>query len=439
MELVNDQAPRVPKTEILSVQDIKPPSNGDLLKWFHSESVSLTGSQNLLRAAEALRTSNCPVAFPTETVYGLGADATRSESVRGIYVAKQRPADNPLIVHFSTLSHLEKFLKPSAGGQSGRIPSVYRPLISKFWPGPLTILLPAPSHLPLAKEVTHSLQTFGARIPSSSLARLLIGLADRPIAAPSANASGKPSPTTADHVFNDLEGKIELILDGGSCNVGVESTVVDGLSSPPAILRPGGVGIDDIRACGGIWADVTIGYHDKQQEVATINGSAPRAPGMKYRHYAPKANVILLEPNLSERDAQKVLKEICGSPTGHRSRVGIVRTRNWTPGCGLPTSESDDVPLSSINGVADASRISQTLRGSLRRTSYDGHEIIDIQLGHSTEDIARNLFSTLRLLDQVEVDSIIIEGISDAEGDDLAAAVMNRLRKAAEVDVRWST
>lgn len=421
------------KTEILSIRDIKPPPLGDLLEWFHSHAAHLPGSKHLERGAEALRTSKLPVAFPTETVYGLGADATRSASVQGIYAAKRRPADNPLIVHFSTLTQLERFLEPTSGRQSNGIPPVYESLISKFWPGPLTILLPVPPHHPLAEEVTHGLRTFGARIPSSPLARLLIGLADRPIAAPSANASGKPSPTTADHVFNDLNGKIELILDGGSSKVGVESTVVDGLSRPPAILRPGGVSVEDIKSCGGIWTDVTIGYHDKQPASAAMNDSTPRAPGMKYRHYAPKAKVILLESDGTEEDAQRILTEARGAPNGHRPKVGIVRTRKWRQACGLINTSSDNSPLLRINDKSEAEPRAKSLP-SLHQTSFGGREIIDIALGDSAEAIARNLFSTLRLLDEMSVELIIIEGIPDTEGD-LAAAVMNRLRKAAEVDV----
>ncbi|KAK4144939.1 Threonylcarbamoyl-AMP synthase, partial [Dichotomopilus funicola] len=215
----------------------------------------------LREAAHLLRTSAIPVAFPTETVYGLGADATRSDAVRGIYTAKGRPSDNPLIVHVCDLDMLRGLVRPgwtrkttNPGTESGPeeeddpIPAIYHPLIRAFWPGPLTILLPLPAPTitptpttnPLAPEVTSTLPTFGARLPSSSLARTLIRLTSRPLAAPSANASTRPSPTTAQHVYDDLHGKIELVLDGGACEVGVESTVVDGLCVPPVVLRPGG-------------------------------------------------------------------------------------------------------------------------------------------------------------------------------------------------------
>ena len=245
------------------------------------------GLESLQEAAEHLKRSEIPVGFPTETVYGLGADATRSGAVKGIYKAKGRPSDNPLIVHICDLTMLRSLLSTSmqdASSPADLIPEIYKPLIKKFWPGPLTILLPNPTTSRLAPEVTAGLSSFGARMPESPLALSLIRLAGVPLAAPSANASTKPSPTTAQHVLHDLDGKIEIILDGGSCKVGVESTVVDGLCDPPVVLRPGGVSIDRIRECPG-WENVLKGYKD----VSEIGSHAPRAPGMKYKHYSPKS------------------------------------------------------------------------------------------------------------------------------------------------------
>ncbi|KAF2420771.1 translation factor [Tothia fuscella] len=351
---------------------------------------------NLKLAAGSLRDSDIPVAFPTETVYGLGADATRSNAVLGIYKAKQRPSDNPLICHFASLQQLRDLLRPisnecSAEQLEDPIPPIYKSVIQKFWPGPLTIILPNPKNSPLAPEVTAGLHTFGARMPRNLLALLVIKLANVPVAAPSANASTKPSPTAAEHVKNDLHGRIDYILDGGPCDVGVESTVVDGLSDPPAILRPGGVSIEQLRSCAG-WEDVVVGYKD-----AAEASGVPRAPGMKYRHYSPAASVLLYESNAISPTLETPRKQ-------EMSSIGIVRTRKWEPAfVENPTSGS---PL----------------------------KVWDINLGPNVEDIARGLFSALRELDKKQVDVIFVEGIADEEGD-VAAAVMNRLRKAAEVNV----
>ncbi|KAL9113920.1 MAG: hypothetical protein Q9227_002054 [Pyrenula ochraceoflavens] len=419
-------------TKILPINSIQPPPSADLLEWFKQQPSDFPESGNLLTAAEALRRSKYPIAFPTETVYGLGADATRSEAVQGIYKAKQRPADNPLIVHFSTSGQLERFLQNEKQQSGPQIPTIYKALIDKFWPGPLTILLPVPSNSSLAPEVTHGLRTFGARVPSSPLARLLIALADRPIAAPSANASGKPSPTSAEHVLRDLSGKIELILDGGPSAVGVESTVVDGLSDPPAILRPGGIGIEEIRACGGHWGNVVVGYQDSSHSQSTnqegVKESAPRAPGMKYRHYAPKAKVILVEAAIidSEVKARSIIQEDYLNRMGiQEAKVGLIRTRAWRKGLGLETVQNGDQGDSQPGTMLDIFQ-------SAKLSTPNGIEVLDLFIGPRAEDVARGLFSALRYFDEAEVDAIIVEGIPDAEGD-IAAAVMNRLRKAAEV------
>ncbi len=241
-------------------------------------------------AAAALREGDHPVAFPTETVYGLGADATSSKAVKGIYTAKGRPSDNPLIVHISDRNMLDDMTAGlSEEERNSAYMKRYEVLMEKFWPGPLTLLIPKPPGY-LAEEVTAGLDTVGVRMPKSELARSLIKLANKPIAAPSANSSTKPSPTTAAHVCHDLQGKIRYIVDGGSCDVGVESTVVAGLQDPPLVLRPGGVSIDEIRKCEG-WEETIKGYKDESE----LGEAAPRAPGMKYKHYSPKAKVVLCE------------------------------------------------------------------------------------------------------------------------------------------------
>lgn len=415
------------------------------------------GVKHLQLAARQLRDSNIPVAFPTETVYGLGADATRSEAVKGIYKAKQRPSDNPLIVHFASLRQLKDLLRGNANGHADGelqdpIPAIYKPIIRKFWPGPLTIILPNPTNSVLAPEVTAGLTTFGARMPRNLLALVLLKLADVPIAAPSANASTKPSPTAAEHVKEDLNGRIDYILDGGPCDVGVESTVVDGLSDPPAILRPGGISIEQVRQCEG-WENVVIGYKDASEK----GDSAPRAPGMKYRHYSPKAKVVLHEAGSKMPDIKSFVQN---ADSG--SSIGIIRTRDWPLGLGqteLSSSPEDGdgsreavssgapILVQKENGSVAGSQITNqavlqalaniipTPRPVARQLSLEKCTIWDIHLGATTEEIARGLFWALRDLDRRGVDAIFVEGINDGEGDGDDAAVMNRLRKAAAVEI----
>lgn len=445
------------KTRVLPVRGLKIP-NGDnlvLAHWFSDQNDGRPEIQYIIEAAEALRSTDVPVAFPTETVYGLGADATRSSAVQGIYNAKQRPSDNPLIVHIHSLDQLRKLLRPqpknnspngtltngslSFDNESDPVPSIYKPLISRFWPGPLTIILLNPPHSPLAPEVTSGLTTLGVRMPSSPLARLLILLASTPLAAPSANASTKPSPTTAQHVYDDLQGRIDIILDGGPCGVGVESTVVDGLSDPPQILRPGGVGIEEIRTCEG-WENVKTGYNDTAQK----GKEAPRAPGMKYRHYAPRAKVVLFEANTKADDVMnRLLPELW-----QQNSIGVVRTKSWMKGLQTLATENghlvydgmntDHIKGSNMqNGRFDHNDAS--LEATLLKVRIGDHsdtiDMWDIDLGGNTDNIARGLFSALRTLDEKCVRTIFVEGISDTEGD-LAAAIMNRLRKAAEIAVK---
>ena len=408
----------------------------------------------LSKAAVSLRSSDIPIAFPTETVYGLGADATRSSAVRGIYKAKQRPADNPLIVHISSISQLRSLLEPKHESITATlehlkldrtdpdpIPQIYHSLIRKFWPGPLTILLPNPKGSKLAPEVTSNLPTFGARMPASLLALALIKLANVPVAAPSANASTKPSPTTAEHVLHDLNGRINMILDDGPCNIGVESTVVDGLSSPPLILRPGGVSIEQLRECPG-WEEVQLGYQDaSEQEVA------PKAPGMKYKHYSPKAKVVLVEAGTGRRSSQEAVWSY--SAQSRVKSIGILRTKHWKSVVPESVSNRRSDHRSAVNGVNGVANPSMKLLRSIQPTfqpdapaaelevqfSFQRKlEIWDIGLGREVEDIARALFAGLRELDLKNVDIIFVEGIPDGEGD-ATAAIMNRLRKAAEIEI----
>ena len=402
----------------------------------------------LQEAAALLRTSNTPVGFPTETVYGLGADATRSEAVKGIYKAKGRPSDNPLIIHVADLRMLRSLLQPSEslGNKSDQdvIPEVYKPLIKKFWPGPLTILLQNPTPSRLAPEVTAGLPTFGVRMPASALAQSLIQLAGVPLAAPSANASTKPSPTTAQHVKHDLNGRIELVLDGGACQVGVESTVVDGFCSPPVVLRPGGVSIDHIRECEG-WSEVVKGYKDASE----IGLHAPRAPGMKYKHYSPKARVVLFEANKHHNkgiplEVFRIIEKHEKQTEFQSLKIGIISTKFWENWGGFHDAKWAREGKDAKTVVRSTSKNSTQENGNIHigELFYEGFgdfmidefigEIVEIALGENTKDIAHGLFSALRELDQRGVDVIYVEGIEDDSDDgDVAAAVMNRLRKAA--------
>lgn len=421
----------------------------DLVDQWSIEYEQGEGADSLARAAKELVQTDIPVGFPTETVYGLAADATRSSAVRAIFAAKGRPADNPLIVHVHSISQLRSLLRgPTevAGQQPDPIPEIYKPLIRKFWPGPLTIILPNPADSVLAPEVTAGLSTFGARMPRSILTLALIRLAGVPLAGPSANASTRPSPTAAEHVKDDLEGRIQTIIDGGPCEVGVESTVVDGLSSPPTILRPGGVTVEQLRQCPG-WESVVVGYKDAHEK-----GIKPRAPGMKYRHYSPKASVILHESGVNAPKHADIL--------ARGKSIGFIRTKHWPKALGLPVRQVSS-PDSYTNGVTHStnnstshvvgngveSNPSNLLRSIIQHQIPHAEHLLldqelstfvdiwDINLGAKTEDVARGLFSALRELDKKNVDVIYVEGIDDEAGEDIAAAVMNRLRKAAEVHV----
>ena len=304
------------------------------------------------------------VAFPTETVYGLGADALNEKAVRRIFEAKGRPADNPLIVHIAEFDDLKKLAR--------EIPEEARLLAKKFWPGPLTIVLPKREEVPLV--TTGGLDTVAVRMPAHPIALALIR-ASTPVAAPSANISGKPSPTLAEHVVDDFYGKIEAIIDGGPTWVGVESTVIDLSSGRPTLLRPGGLPLEEIENVIG-----PVAIHP------AVKGKAvdlARAPGMKYRHYSPNAQVVVVE-GPRERVREKI-EELIAEYRSKGYRVGVMATEEF---------EADEF----------------------------------FHLGKTVEDVARNLFRALRELDRRGVDVIIAEGVEERG---LGLAVMNRLRKAS--------
>ena len=313
------------------------------------------------------------VAFPTETVYGLGGDAFDVNASARIYEAKGRPSDNPLIVHIAALEDLYSL--------TDNVPEKALALAKEFWPGPLTMIVDKKSCVP--DTVTGGLSTVAVRLPSHKVARDLIKASGTFIAAPSANLSGRPSPTRAEHVIEDLSGRVDMIIDGGDIEIGLESTIVDLTEDVPVILRPGYITMEMIEDVIG---DVRL---DKALMTGVSDGVAPKAPGMKYRHYAPKAELTIIE---GERD--KVINRI-------NRCVEEGRGRNRKVGVMLTTETYDMV---------------------------DADVKISLGSGDSNEEIARNLFATLREFDETGVDVIYSEGFGD---NGLGQAVMNRLLKAA--------
>ncbi|HLC68080.1 MAG TPA: L-threonylcarbamoyladenylate synthase [archaeon] len=304
-----------------------------------------------IAAAARIIKSGGTVVFPTETVYGLGADATNSRAVRKIYKAKGRPSDNPMIIHIARIEDIFNL--------SVDVPQKAIALAKKFWPGPLTIVLKKSSII--SKEATAGLDTVGIRMPSHVIASALIKAAGVPIAAPSANISGRPSPTKAEHAIEDLNGKVDMIIDGGPVSVGIESTVID-LSGPPALLRPGKITLEEMeRLIGKIKVHASI----MSPRIRTI----AKSPGMKYRHYSPRAKVILI--------------------TG------------------------EDAPR-------------RTLELS-KQYGKSGKKIFTIN-ENNKEKLAKTVFGKFREADINNADMIIIKGVDESG---IGLAVMNRLKKAA--------
>ncbi|KIW14416.1 Sua5/YciO/YrdC/YwlC family tRNA threonylcarbamoyl adenosine modification protein [Exophiala spinifera] len=434
----------------------------------YTRDMSVPNARMLRDAVQSIKHGiSPPVAFPTETVYGLGADATNEPATSGIFAAKGRPSDNPLIVHVSSVAHLERIT-------GERLPEIYGSLVKEFWPGPLTILLPVPQNGVFAPNVHPAQNTIGFRIPSSKFARFFIAATDRPIAGPSANSSGKPSPTTARHVLDDLRGKINFILDGGPCDVGVESTVVDGLHDPPLILRPGGVSLSDLiahgRGCGNNFANTAIGY--KRREVrpassglatpASASSSepisyvedvtgAPRAPGMKYRHYAPNGRLILFseEAVVEGKVESKLLELLESAPAENNSgggsvKVGVISC-HWPAFAGLSISPAE-------NGVVAPPALSGSVFEPITSIGrYTIHTNVNVTLynvhiGPKTTDLGHSLFGVLRLFDELGCALILAETVrrtdegqdASEQGNrpsskirDIEDAVIDRIEKAA--------
>lgn len=325
------------------------------------------------RAAEVIRTGGL-VAFPTETVYGLGANGLSAAAVEKIFLAKGRPQDNPLILHVAAP---EDALRIALD-----VPTCARRLMERFWPGPLTLVLPKRPEVP--NEVSAGLPTVGVRMPDNTVALTLIAESGVPIAAPSANVSGRPSPTSAEHVIADLAGRIEMVLDGGPTAVGVESTVLDTTSTPPVVLRPGGVTLEDLR---GVLGEVSVLSSESD---AALNGPVP-SPGMKYTHYAPKTPVVLVEGE-PDQIAGRIVREI-------QARHAMGETAGV-----MCSRETEGL----YRGRADVVRVA----GSRRDLAT----------------VAAALFATLRLFDTDGVDVVFAEGFDQAG---LGFAIMNRLRRAS--------
>ena len=323
---------------------------------------------DLLEAAALLQQGKV-VGIPTETVYGLAADARNPEAVRQIFAAKGRPADNPLIVHIAEMQALEQV--------AAVVPPLAVKLAERFWPGPLTMVLRRRDNVP--DQVTAGLDTVGMRCPAHPLCRAVIQAADVPVAAPSGNTSGRPSPTTAAHMLEDMDGRIDAILDGGPCSVGVESTIVDLTCTPPRLLRPGGITLEQLRAALG---EVAV---DPAVTRLMGAGERPRAPGMKYRHYAPKAPVTVV--------------------TGEPERSAAYIAAHAGPGDGVICFE-EFLPM------------------------YAGGARPVMSLGPAGDkgEQARRVFDALRAFDHTAVSAIWAQ-CPDSGG--IGLAVTNRLNKAA--------
>lgn len=325
----------------------------------------------IARAGEILKRGGL-VAFPTETVYGLGGDALNENSSRLIYAAKGRPSDNPLIVHITNMEALKKIVI--------EIPPAARKLAERYWPGPLTMIFHKSSAVPLA--TTGGLDTVAVRMPSHKTARAMIDAAGGYIAAPSANRSGRPSPTVARYVIEDLDGLVDMIIDGGEVNIGLESTIIDLTGEVPTILRPGYVTQDMLTE--------TLGLVDVDRTILDANShQAPKAPGMKYRHYAPKGNLSIVEG-----EPERVVSYI-------NERISALQKEGRKTGV-IATDET-------------AAR-------------YHGDDVKSVGSRRDEEVIARHLFRILREFDDDNVEVMFTESFETAG---IGQAIMNRLLKAA--------
>ena len=328
----------------------------------------------IARAADRLRRRGL-VAFPTETVYGLGAHALDPAAVRRLFEAKGRPANDPLIVHVDSVDRIGDLVE--------RVPDSATALAARFWPGPLTLVLPRSSRVP--DEVTAGLNTVAVRVPSHPIARALLIAAGIPVAAPSANLFSRPSPTRASHVLDDLDGRIDLIIDGGPTEVGVESTVLDLSSAVPTILRPGAVSLEMLKE---------ILPRVERTSSAEAGQRAMPSPGMLERHYSPRAQLTLYEG-----DGRESIARLIHDAANGDGRVGVL------------AADEDRQALADLEPLGR--RVTITYLGSQRDLAT----------------VASRLYASMRELDASGVDRIFVR---DFPGDDgLAIAIRDRLRRAA--------
>lgn len=318
------------------------------------------------------------VAFPTETVYGLGANAFDECAIKNIFKAKGRPSDNPLIVHIWNVSQLDELVLEIS--ESAKL------LIDEFWPGPLTLLFKKSEKVPYV--TSGGLDTVAIRMPDNEIALKLLRSVNIPIAAPSANTSGRPSPTNSEHVLEDLDGKVDIVIDGGVTGVGLESTVLDLTCQMPMILRPGGVTQEDLTR--------VLGEVENDPAIETMKENIkPKSPGQKYRHYSPIADMEIFSG-----DIDSVIKEINEKSEQYSKKdlkIGI-----------MATDETID-KYSSINKISVGSR-------------------------KNLETIATNLFHVLREFDKLDVDVILSEGVEESQ---IGKAIMNRMKKAAGGNITY--
>ena len=324
-------------------------------------------TQTEIELAAAILAGGGLVGIPTETVYGLGANGLDPKAVADIVAAKGRPQDNPLILHIPEASWLERYCCP--------IPDSAYQLAEAFWPGPLTMVLPRRDNVP--DVVTAGLDTVGMRCPGHALCRQIIALAGVPVAAPSGNTSGRPSPTTAQHMLEDMDGRIDAIVDGGACGVGVESTIIDLTCTPPRLLRPGGITLEQLR---GVLGDVEVDAAVTRQMKA---GEKPKAPGMAYRHYAPKAPVTV----------------VAGAPEDSAAYIAA----HVGAGDGVICFD-EFVPL------------------------FSQQRVMALGKARDKEEHARHIFDALRAFDHTDVTAIWAQ-CPDTTG--IGLAIANRLNKAA--------